>query len=602
MHRGDKLHSALIAGWICLVLFTASGAAVETATDDPVQLLKHADAIKSANNDEFTATLKQLDAESARLTPAQALYLRYFKGWQGAYSGDYATALRTLDAVASETTDTNLRFRAGVTAINVLMIASRNADAYARMGKMLDLLPQVSDPIARQQGQLAFAQLYNEAGQYDLAIDYTEKLLAENWSDTTNCKAVDYKLNALFKLGKLQPNSDAVQQGVALCIKAGEPVFTNEIRVDAARLDISQGKYSDATSLLTSNYEEVQRAHYPELVAVVDSALAQAYLKLGDTVHAAHYAQRAIDNGIKNEFTEALVGAYDVLYQIAQKQGDYQAALAWHEKFAAADKGYLNLTSARILAYQMVHQQVQEKKLQVDALNKQNQVLQLKQAVSAKNAETNRLYALLLLTVLGFIAFWAYLIKRSQLRFMQIARHDGLTGIFNRQHFVDAADRALSQCKKATLDASVIIIDLDHFKLVNDTHGHAVGDQVLKCTVAACRAHLRANDLFGRLGGEEFGILMPDCVAATARQVAERIRLTVADCSGTEEGVDFPVRASFGVAGTRMSGYALRQLLIHADNALYQAKREGRDRVVVYDHTKADTSTLPPGVLDRRRG
>jgi len=125
---------------------------------------------------------------------------------------------------------------------------------------------------------------------------------------------------------------------------------------------------------------------------------------------------------------------------------------------------------------------------------------------------------------------------------------------------------------------------------------------VLKCTVAACRSHLRPSDLLGRLGGEEFGILMPDCVAATAKQIAEKIRLTVADCSGNEDGVDFPVRASFGIAGTRTSGYALRQLLIHADSALYQAKREGRDRVVVYDHTKADAKPLSPGVLDRRRG
>ena len=583
MHPFGKLHSALIAGWICLALFTASDAVAEAAPDDLSQLLKHADAIKSANNDEFIATLKQLDAESARLAPAQALYLRYFKGWQGAYTGDYATALPALDAVAADSTDTNLRFRAGITAINMLEIASRNADAYARMGKLLDLLPQVNDPLARQQGQLAFAQLYDEAGQYDLAISYADKLLAENWSDTTNCKAVDFKLNGLSRLGKLPANSDAFQQGIAICIKAGEPVFANEIRALAARLDIARGEHDDAIKLLTNSYDEVQRTHYPEGIADFDSLLAQAYWKTSDSEQAQHYAQRAVDNGIKNEYTEALVGAYDVLYQVAQKQGDYQAALAWHEKFAAADKGYLNLTSARMLAYQMVKQQVQAKKMQVDALSKQNQVLELRQTVNQKAAEARDLYLVMLLMLLGSVAFWAWRIKRSEVKFMHLARRDGLTGIFNRQHFIEASGHSLDYCAKSLRDACVVVIDLDHFKEVNDAHGHATGDLVLKRAVAACQSQLRSVDVFGRLGGEEFGILMPDCVPERAADTAESIRKAIAALSDSaEDGIGFPVYASFGVSAAHWSGYDLPRLLAHADSALYKAKREGRNRVAVY--------------------
>jgi len=588
MRRFGKLHSAVIAGWTCLALFTASGAAFGAAPDDPAQLLKHADAIKSANNDEFMATLRQLDAESARLTPEQALYLRYFKGWQGAYTGDYATALPALDAVAADATDINLRFRAGVTAINMLLIAARNADAYARMGKLVDMLPQVSDPIARQQGQLVFAQLYNEAGQYDLALAHAEKLLAENWSDTTNCKAIDQKLNALARLGKLQENSDAFQKGIAICSKAGEPAFVSEIRVYAARIGIEQGRYNDVIKLLTSNYDEVQRTHYPEGIADVDSALAQAYLKLGDSEHARHYAQRAIDNGIKNEYTEALTGAYDVLYQVAQEQGDYQSALAWHEKFAAADKGYLNLTSARMLAYQMVNQQVQAKKMQVDALSKQNQVLQLRQAVNRKDAEARNLYLVMLLMLLGSVAFWAWRTKRSEVKFMHLARRDGLTGIFNRQHFIEASGHSLDYCAKSLRDACVVVIDLDHFKEVNDTHGHAAGDLVLKRAVAACQAQLRSVDVFGRLGGEEFGILMPDCVPERAADQAELIRQAIAGLSKLEDDpIGFPVYASFGVSAAHWSGYDLPRLLAHADTALYKAKREGRNRVAVYGEVSA---------------
>jgi diguanylate cyclase (GGDEF)-like protein len=590
-----KLHSALVAGWTCLALLAASGAAAQATPDDPAQLLKHADAIKTANNDEFARILNQLDAESARLTPAQALYLRYFKGWQGAYTGDYATALSELDAVAADSTDINLRFRAGVTAINMLEIAARNADAYGRMGKLLDMLPQVDDPVARQQGLGVFAQLYNEAGQYDLSISYADKLLAENGSDTMNCKAIDFKLDALSKFGKLQADSEAFQQGYAQCREAGEPLYINEIRVVAARLDIAQGKYSDAIKLLADNYDEVQRIRYPELIADVDSALAQAYWKTGDAQQAQHHAQRAIETGVKNEFTEALVGAYDVLYQAAEKQGDYRSALAWHEKFAAADKGYLNLTTARTLAYQMVKQQVQAKKMQVDALSKQNQVLQLRQAVSRKDAEARDLYLVMLVMLLGSVAFWAWRTKRSEVKFMHLARRDGLTGIFNRQHFIEASGHSLDYCAKSLRDACVVTFDLDHFKEINDTHGHAAGDTVLKRAVAACQSQLRSIDVFGRLGGEEFGILMPDCVPERAADQAELIRESIAGLSKHEDDpIGFPVYASFGVSAAHWSGYDLPRLLAHADTALYKAKREGRNRVAVYGES------TPRELRDRR--
>jgi len=184
---------------------------------------------------------------------------------------------------------------------------------------------------------------------------------------------------------------------------------------------------------------------------------------------------------------------------------------------------------------------------------------------------------------LAFIVFWAYRLKRSQLSFMKLARRDGLTGIFNRQHFVASAEQQLQYCQKSGRVASLIVIDLDNFKTVNDTHGHAVGDHVLKRAVAACQAHLRSTDVFGRLGGEEFGILMPECGKDVIAGRSELIRLAIASVSDSEDTSGVAVSASFGVSTTVQSGYNLRQLLIHADKALYSAKREGRNRVVIFD-------------------
>jgi diguanylate cyclase (GGDEF)-like protein len=582
MRSAGKLLSALAAGWLCLAINLLPGAALAAAPDDPAQLLKYADGIKTSNHAEFTDILKRLSTNAATLSPEQALYLRYLNGWQYAYGGDYESSIPLLNAVIKESKEVRLQFRAGVTAVNVLAISSHYEEAFSRLSQLLDMLPQVTDKEAREQGLAVAALLYNQAGRYELALNYANQLLQENATPRAPCKGGHLKLEALYKSGKLQANDKQFQDGIDACSRLGEPIFANLIRTFVANLDIDNDNQADAIQLLTSNYADVQATRYPELMAEFDSLLARAYWKSGDVANARQFAHSAIDKAIQKEITKPLVDADQVLYQIAEKEGDFPSALVFHEKYAAADKGYLNDVSARTLAYEMVTQQVVANKLQIDALNKQNEVLQLQQALDQKAAETGRLYVALLLSILGFIALWAYKTKRSQLRFMKLARRDGLTGIFNRQHFVDAALQSLEYCRKSARDACVVVIDLDHFKLINDAHGHAVGDMVLKRAVAVCESHLRSIDLFGRLGGEEFGILMPDCTLQAAQQCAERLRVAIVGLNDASTGIDFEVAASFGIAATAASGYELRQLLAHADAALYEAKRAGRNRVALF--------------------
>src|SRR5262249_55160888 len=160
---------------------------------------------------------------------------------------------------------------------------------------------------------------------------------------------------------------------------------------------------------------EIQRTRYPRLTSEVDSILARAWFKVGDSEQASRYAKGAVDKSVKNEITKPLIDAYQVLYQTANQRGAYQSALSYHEKYAIADKGYLNDTSGGALAYQMVNQQVLDRKREVDGLNEKNQRLRLEQQVAEKTQETQHLYILLLLLVIAFITLWTYRLKRSQL-------------------------------------------------------------------------------------------------------------------------------------------------------------------------------------------
>jgi diguanylate cyclase (GGDEF)-like protein len=598
----SKLRFLRLAGKVCVVLLMSIGAGTSAASVDIDHLLKDADQVKSANQAQFNRDLAEAEAQAVMMTPDQRMLLRYLRAWQTGYFGDYRKAIPELEAIISQSTDVNLRFRAGVTVVNALEIATRNEEAFSRLSQLLDLLPHVTDPEARQQGMIVAGLVYNQAGQYDLATSYANRLIAENSGNKGICKGYQIKLEALYQSGKAgSAGDDPFLDGIEACKKLGEPIWTNFIRTYLASVEIAKGKYDIAIQLLESNYDEIQRTHYPRLISAVDSTLAQAYWKTGNEQDANRYAHRAIDGAVKNELTEPLVGAYRVLYETADKDGDYKNALGYHEMYAAADKGYLNEISARALAYQMVSQQVLEKKAQVEALSQQNQVLQLKQAVNSKNMIAIELGVALLLVVLGSIVTYAYRTKRSQLKFQKLARRDGLTEIFNRQYFVEVCEQELEYCRKSVRDVSVVAIDLDHFKQINDTHGHAAGDFALKRAVVACQKHLRSVDVFGRLGGEEFGILMPDCVPERAFDMAEKMRQSIAAMIGAEGEPEFEVTASFGVTAARWSGYSLMQLLAQADSALYQAKREGRNRVIAIAGPPAANSEPAPGVGDRRK-
>lgn len=573
------------AGLILLVAMLVGTAVAAVPTiDDPAQLLKLADSIKTSDHPEFLQLMGRLDGEATKLSSQQQLYLRYLKAWEAGYQGDYETATPLLNAVIAESMDATLRFRAGTTLVNNLVIGSRYEDAFARVSQLLDQLPQIVDTNARIQALGTAGFLYNEAGQYDLGQHYASQMLSENLSDEGSCKGRFLQAQSLYQSGKFTTLDKQPGEAIAACNKASEFIFANTIRFYVASFDIQHGQSLAAIKLLQKNYADVRRIGYPELISDFDASLAQAYWNEGDIALAKQYAQAAVDDGVKHEFTKSLTSAYELLYLIAKKQGDLDAALIYHEKYMAADKGYLNDVSAKALAFQTVRQQVVAKKLQIDALNKQNQILQLQQSLDKKASETSRLYILLLLVVLAFIAFWTYRIKRSQLRFMKLARRDGLTGIFNRQHFVSSAEVQLQYCRKSGRQACLVLIDLDHFKVVNDTHGHAVGDRVLKRAVEACEKHLRSTDIFGRLGGEEFGIVLPECTLDQAVNRAEQIRVAIATAVTDDDTPGIPISASFGVATIARSGYELRQLLIHADDGLYLAKREGRNRVsVCYD-------------------
>ena len=174
------------------------------------------------------------------------------------------------------------------------------------------------------------------------------------------------------------------------------------------------------------------------------------------------------------------------------------------------------------------------------------------------------------------------------------ARTDAKTGLLNAGAWQREAAVEVTRAAPAQAPLAVAIADIDHFKAVNDTHGHLAGDAVLAAVSAAMRDLLRDCDLCGRFGGEEFALLLPRTTAAQALEVTERIRQGISQLATPRDGTAaIRVTISIGVAVPSQARRTLDDLLAAADHALYQAKRSGRDRVVMYADTRVPQAGEP---------
>jgi two-component system cell cycle response regulator len=158
---------------------------------------------------------------------------------------------------------------------------------------------------------------------------------------------------------------------------------------------------------------------------------------------------------------------------------------------------------------------------------------------------------------------------------------DGLTGVHNKRYFLETFEREIASAARRSSPLSLVMLDIDHFKKINDTHGHLAGDAALKELCRRLKPRIRTSDIFARYGGEEFSVLLPDTSLAGALELAEDLRLLVNDTPFTHDDLRIPCTISLGVAQLDLANPGRPDDLIkRADDNLYSAKRGGRNQVV----------------------
>jgi diguanylate cyclase (GGDEF)-like protein len=221
-------------------------------------------------------------------------------------------------------------------------------------------------------------------------------------------------------------------------------------------------------------------------------------------------------------------------------------------------------------------------KYETQLLESKVQIQQLKLDAQQRREEATRLYLMLAAVIALSLALLASLLWRSRRRFRIQAQTDSLTGIANRRHFLDSARLAAENVRQQAPIASVMVLDIDYFKLINDAHGHQTGDAAIRHVAKLANACLREGDVFGRLGGEEFAALLPATDEVTALKVAERIRQVIEQTPLEHHGERIPLTVSIGLMSGTLTGDNIETLIQCADKVMYRAKNSGRNRSLAH--------------------
>lgn len=570
---------------------TQPGAAAPATPRALRSLIAEADKLRSADPGRYMAIIQDLEQNSSRATAQEREQIRYLQAYAaGAYRDDVAGGVRIATDLANESRNPTIRYRAYGLAATFSSFRRDFRTGLRSLNAAMEIRKSVPDRDIRNEGIGAAGVLYNQVGQHDIALRYVDELLASSPNPRAACGARYVQTDALWALEKIGKDLSGVESAIASCDAIKEVIFANLIRLVYAQALAANGDVEAGIKVLEDAMPQVEASRYQLLIAETHAVLGRLKLDAGDIPAAERHASTSISMSAQLPTSVTLVSAYYTLFKIAEERKGPVDALRLYQRFADARRAHEGDVKARELAYEIVRHETQQKTQQIQLLERNNQVLRLQQNLERESAQKARLAMVFLTLLLIGVVLWVIHMRRHQSALRRLAQTDSLTGIANRHHFTQMAEKSLVDCARAGEPASLVMFDLDHFKAINDTYGHGAGDWVLRQVGRICASHCRKIDYIGRLGGEEFAVLLHGLDLPAASRLAEDCRARLAQIDTRESGYVFVVTASFGVTSSAQSGYDLSRLLSHADQMLYRAKHEGRNRVSVYSVEAAESN------------
>ena len=572
-----------VAGSITLGLGCSVGAAAaDPSTVDA--LIRESSQHLQSSPEKTAATLEKLRALQGTFTQTQKeryqLAQASFLGYRGRHQDRIALVQSLLDQVKTPGRRASFLYELvdGNTALG------RYQDAVLAMNEAILLLPaleKTEDKIAVLQGALALMSSFHA---FDDALDFAERissLRGDAPGSYAACVGLTDKVELNFMRGDRQTARSLVPDAILACDANKNQFFTLIVKTDAAIDLIDSGEYATglAASLpLLQDYAALSQSS--DYLTQLEDAVARAYLKTGNVERAEHYGFRAYQRAQSGKVLLLQEKTSETMAAIQRAQGQLVKAMGYYDINLVLKKKVLDDQLQKNLAYQRVKFETQDKVNQMALLEQKNRNLNNERELQQGRNQNLMLLMTLGLVLLALLGTWLAKTLRQRNIFRHSAQVDGLTQVSNRAHFVASARQVFRSAKTGV---SLVLLDMDFFKKVNDTYGHATGDWVLRAVCDAVKTQLRKTDLLGRLGGEEFALCLPLFTPEEAKAMAERCRAAIAAIDSRPSGFSFEITASLGIASRDSNGpLTFEETLAAADKALYFSKNEGRNRVTVY--------------------
>ncbi len=390
-----------------------------------------------------------------------------------------------------------------------------------------------------------------------------------------------------LRLGNVQLKSDAVSEArerfEGVLKFATEYGLGNELtyaRFQLAIADLQAGNLDAALRNAQLAHDTLTDANQRLILGRTALLLGQIHMARSDYPNALSNFQEAVaiqrELGGGEGLAAALEQTSGALRESGRSDDAWEALQQAHQELKQAFQTRDEKQTSRLRAIFTA----ESTEVRNELLQSENEVkaLQLEKQAARVYSQTIVLVTLTALLTMAGMMLWRQ--KRYQRKLEELADTDALTGLLNHRRIHEAGDRLTARAWHDSEPLSVIVADVDKFKSVNDTYGHDVGDRVIQRVAAALSAGLREGDRAGRLGGEEFLLVLPGSREEGATLVAERIRNSIAAGDGSELGEPVRVTVSFGVAELDPAHGRFAELVKTADERLYRAKSEGRNRVV----------------------
>jgi diguanylate cyclase (GGDEF)-like protein len=498
-------------------------------------------------------------------------------------AGNLQTALELVPEILRLDISPERRLRAIGLGANIAMQARQHELAFDYLNQGLTLEPDVGDPIQRATLFNQASHMHIDVGELSRARNYSERAmeLAALSGDTRTLCYAAYRLAYIEKtanhLGTALHNA---REALQLCQASNDPVVIASVKYHLADSLRQMGRLDEADRYFQLALQGHQRSGY--LTGLSQTRLDWAKLQFSrDRIEEAQRLLQNLDLDLTQlQRWELLADYHELQSNIARRNGDYVQALNHQDAHIEARERFLDHDRAMRLAYLEVAFDSQVKEQELALLREQTRVAAL-QEESRRQQQRLRLLGYAVATVvlvLLVLLLWHALRERRHYR--QLSVIDGLTGLLNHTRFFDAAKPLIDEAHQQGKTLTLVLADIDHFKQINDRHGHLTGDEVLRQVARCFRDTLVDHGPVGRIGGEEFAVCLPNSSLGLGLRLVETLRQALAVCDLGD--IDDRITMSFGIAELQPDE-ELEMLRLRADEALYQAKHEGRDRIVVAD-------------------